>query len=88
MRALGLQAIRRSKGVRTTIPVRVGKRAGDLLNRDFTAPAPDLKRVMDFTYRTWVEFVYVAFNVDVFAQKIVAWHASSVRDADLVLTPL
>ena len=89
MRSLGLQGIRRSKGIRTTIPAKDGKRAGDLLNRDFTAPAPNLKWVMDFTYcRTWVGFVYVAFVVDVFAQKIVAWHAATVRDADLVLTPL
>ncbi len=49
MRSLGLQGIRRSKGVRTTIPAKDGKRAGDLLNRDFTAPAPNLKWVMDFT---------------------------------------
>jgi putative transposase len=89
MRSLGLQGIRRSKGVRTTIPAKDGRRAGDLLNRDFTAPAPNRKWVMDFTYcRAWVGFVYVAFIVDVFAQKIVAWHAASVRDADLVLTPL
>ena len=33
---------------------------------------------MDFTYvRAWVGFVYVAFVVDVFAQKIVAWNAAS-----------
>jgi len=71
MRSLGLQGIRRSKGIRTTIPAKDGKRAGDLLNRDFTAPAPNLTWVMDFTYcRTWVGFVYVAFIVDVFAQKI------------------
>jgi transposase InsO family protein len=89
MRSLALQGIRRSKGIRTTIPAKNGTRAGDLLNRDFTAPAPNLKWVMDFTYcRTWVGFVYVAFIVDVFAQKIVAWHAATVRDADLVLTPL
>jgi putative transposase len=89
MKSLGLQGIRRSKGIRTTIPAKDGKRAGDLLNRDFTAPAPNLKWVMDFTYcRTWVGFVYVAFVVDVFAQKIVAWHAAGVRDAELVLTPL
>jgi transposase InsO family protein len=75
--------------VRTTIPAKDGSRAGDLLNRDFTAPAPNRKWVMDFTYCcTWVGFVYVAFIVDAFAQKIVAWHAASVRDADLVLTPL
>ncbi len=44
---------------------------------------------MDFTYcRTWAGWTYVAFIVDVFAQKILAWHAATVRDADLVLTPL
>lgn len=86
MKSLGLQGIRRSKGIRTTIPAADGKRAGDLLNRDFTAPAPNRTWVMDFTYcRTWVGFGYVAFIVDVFAQKIVAWHAATVRDADLVL---
>ena len=50
MRSLGLQGIRRSKGIRTTIPAKDGKRAGDLLNRDFTAPAPNRTWVMDFTY--------------------------------------
>jgi putative transposase len=89
MRSVALQGIRRSKGIRTTIPARDGTRAGDLLNRDFTAPAPNRTWVMDFTYcRTWVGFVYVAFIVDVFAQRIVAWHAATVRDAELVLTPL
>jgi putative transposase len=44
---------------------------------------------MDFTYvRCWVGFVYVAFIVDVFAQKIVAWNAATVRDTDLVMTAL
>lgn len=84
MRSLGLQGIRRSKGVRTTIPAKDGKRAGDLLDRDFTAEAPNRTWVMDFTYcRTWAGFTYVAFVVDVFAQKIIAWHAATVRDADL-----
>jgi putative transposase len=87
MKALGLQGIRRAKGIRTTIPAKDGKRAGDLLNRDFTAAAPNRTWVMDFTYvRTWVGFVYVAFIVDVFAQKIAAWNAATVRDTDLVMT--
>ena len=34
---LGLYGVRRDKGVRTTIPAKDGKRAGDLLDRDFTA---------------------------------------------------
>ena len=47
MRALGLSGVRRDKGVRTTIPAKDGVRAGDLLNRDFTAPRPDHTWVMD-----------------------------------------
>ena len=89
MKALGLNGIRRAKGVRTTIPAKGGKRAGDLLDRDFTAPAPNCTWVMDSTYcRTWAGFVYVSFIVDVFAQKIVAWHAATSKDVELVMTPL
>ena len=89
MKSLGLNGIRRSKGVRTTIPGKDGKRAGDLLNRDFTAPAPNGTWVMDFTYcRTWAGFVYVSFIVDVFAQMIVAWHAATCKDVELVIVPL
>jgi len=72
MRTLGLVGVRRDKGTRTTIPGKDGKRAGDLLDRDFTAPAPNRVWVTDFTYvRTWAGFCYVAFIVDVFAQRIV-----------------
>ena len=89
MRTLGLQGVRRSKGVRTTIPSKDGNRAGDLLDRDFTAVAPNRTWVMDFTYvRTWVGFVYVAFILDVFAQKIVAWNVASTKAVELVDVPL
>ena len=89
MTALGLAGVRRDKGVRTTIPGKDGHRAGDLLNRDFTAPCPDHTWVMDFTYvRTWAGFVYVAFIVDVYAQRILAWNAATSMTTDLVLTPL
>ena len=49
MRVLGLSGVRRDKGMRTTIPSKDGKRAGDLLDRDFTAAAPDRVWVTDFT---------------------------------------
>jgi putative transposase len=89
MKALCLKGVRRDKGVRTTIRSKDGKRAGDLLDRDFTAPAPNLVWVTDFTYcRTWSGFVYVAFIVDVFAQRIVAWHAATTKHTELVMTPL
>ena len=46
--------------------------------------------VTDFTYvRTWSPaWVYVAFIVDVFAQRIVGWHAATTMATDLVMTPL
>ena len=89
MRVLGLSGVRRDKGVRTTIPGKDGIRAGDLLNRDFTAPRPDHTWVMDFTYcRTWAGWVYVAFIVDVYSQRIVAWHAQTSKHVELVMIPL
>lgn len=89
MRLLGLSGVLRAKGVRTTIQAKDGKRAGDLLNRDFTAPAPNRVWVTDFTYvRCWAGWVYVAFILDVFSQRIVAWHAATNKETELVMVPL
>ncbi|WP_426623752.1 IS3 family transposase [Leifsonia sp. McL0607] len=89
MRVLGLSGITRAKAIRTTIQAKDGVRAGDLLNRDFTAPRPDHTWVTDFTYvRTWAGWVYVAFILDVFSQRIVAWHAQTSKHVDLVMIPL
>jgi putative transposase len=89
MQVLGHQGVRRAKKHRTTIRAKDGVRAGDLLNRDFTAAAPNQKWVADFTYcRTWSGFVYVAFVVDCFSQRIVAWHAATSKATELVMTPL
>ena len=55
MKSLGLNGIRRRRGIQTTIPGKDGRRARDLLNRDFTACVPNRTWVMDFTYcRTWL----------------------------------
>ena len=51
MRTLGLSGVRRDKGLRTTIPAKDGKRAGDLLDRDFSAVAPNRTWVTDFQCR-------------------------------------
>jgi len=89
MKMLHLNGIRRSKGIRTTIPSTDGIRAGDLLNRTFCAAEPNRVWVTDFTYvRTWSGWVYVVFIIDVFSRKIVAWHASTSKDATLVTIPL
>jgi putative transposase len=36
--------------------------------------------------RCWTGWVCVAFVVDVFAQRIVAWNAATSKDVDLVMT--
>ena len=84
-----MNGVRRGRTARTSIPAKDGRRAGDLLNRNFAAPAPSRRWVADFTYcRIWAGFCYVAFIVDVFAQRIVGWHAATTKVTDLVLTPL
>ncbi|MEU8942375.1 IS3 family transposase [Streptomyces goshikiensis] len=85
MRSLGLNGVVCGRRPRTTIPNPGDVRAPDLLDRDFTAPAPNQKWITDLTYvRTHQSFTYVAFIVDCFSQKIVSWHASVRRDVELV----
>ena len=89
MRELGLQGVRRGKKIRTTVPGRDGHRAGDLLNRDFTAPAPNRRWVADFTYvAAWCGIVYVAFLADIYSRAIVGWAAATHKRAKLVLDAL
>ncbi len=87
MADLGMNGVRRGRAVRTTVPAKDGHRAGDLLNRDFTAVTPNTRWIADFTYvRSWAGFVYVAFVVDIFAQRIIGWHAATTKHTELVLT--
>ena len=70
MRADGLHGISRAKGPRTTIPGTGPDTRPDLLDRNFTAPAPDLVWVADITYcRTFSGWVYAAFVLDVYAPQ-------------------
>jgi putative transposase len=86
----GLTGVVRGRRHRTTIAGGKGaRRAPDLLDRDFTAAAPNRKWVTDFTYtRTWSGFVYVAFVVDCYSRAIVGWHAATVKDTAMVITAL
>jgi putative transposase len=89
MRELGIQGARRGRKIRTTIPGKDGQRAGDLINRDFTAAAPDRRWVADFTYvASWSGIVYVAFVVDIYSRAIVGWSAATHKRAKLVLDAL
>ncbi|SFO58001.1 Integrase core domain-containing protein [Geodermatophilus obscurus] len=89
MRQLGLAGAVRGKVKRTTVPAEVAARPGDLVDRNFTAPAPDRLWVADLTYvATWSGFVYVAFVMDRFSRRIVGWQASTSLRADLALDAL
>jgi putative transposase len=85
MRELGLNGVVRGRKQRTTIPAKDGVRAADRLNRDFTATAPNLVWVADFTYvSTWTGWAYVAFVFDVYSRAIVGWTAANSKTTALV----
>ena len=78
MRELGIAgAAARRKKPRTTVPGAVGQRPADLLERDFTAPAPNRRWVADITYvDTACGFAYAAFVTDLFSRTIVGWQVA------------
>ncbi len=85
MRDEGMAGLIRGRQTRTTIPAKDGRRAADLLNRDFSAPHPNHSWVTDFTYvAAWSGFVYVAFAIDLYSRAIVGWQVSTVKDTAFV----
>jgi putative transposase len=89
MRRAGLCGAVRGRKVRTTIADSGHQRAGDRVNRDFTAERPNRTWVADFTYvATWSGIVYVAFVVDVYSRAIVGWSAATNKRTPLVLGAL
>nr|WP_157508676.1 IS3 family transposase [Luteipulveratus halotolerans] len=89
MAANGWQGALRGKQVRTTIADPRDARAADLVQRDFTASAPNRLWVADFTYvATWSGTVYVAFVIDVYSRMIVGWRAATSMSTQLVLDTL
>ncbi len=86
---LELSGVVRGKRKRTTHPAEVGQRPADLVERNFTASAPNQLSVADLTYvSAWSGFVYVAFVIDVFSRLIVGWRVSNSLHADLALDAL
>jgi transposase InsO family protein len=90
MRELGLQGATRGRAFTVTTRSDSGAaRPADLVNRQFTAAAPNQLWVSDLTYvATWSGFVYVAFVIDVFSRMIVGWRVSTSLRTDLALDAL
>ncbi len=89
MRKLGIQGVIREKAQKTTIPDPALPCPLDKVNRQFRAAAPNTLWVSDFTYvSTRQGFVYVAFVIDIFANRIVGWRASRSQQTQFVLDAL
>mgnify|MGYP001995162351 FL=1 len=89
MRAAGLAGISRRKGVRTTRRDSSARPAPDLVQRAFTADAPDRLWVADITYiPSWAGFLYLAVVLDAFSRRIVGWAMASHLRTSLVLDAL
>jgi len=89
MREAGLHGASRRKWITTTVRDRSARPAPDLVNRSFTAPAPNRLWVADITYiPTWVGFLYLAVVLDAFSRKIVGWAMETYLRVDLVLKAL
>jgi len=89
MRDIGIEGVRRGKKIKTTWPDKALPCPLDRVNRQFRATIPNQLWVSDFTYvSTWQGFVYVAFVIDTFANKIVGWRASRSQQTQFVLDAL
>ena len=88
MRQQALKARPRRRG----LPKDDGERsviAGNVLDRQFTADAPNQKWVADFTYIWTAEgWLYVAAVIDLFSRRVVGWSMSDTMTAQLVTDAL
>jgi len=90
MRELGICGVSRArKKVFTTKSDPDAARAPDLVNRNFTAAAPDQLWVTDLTYvPTRSGMAYVCFIVDAYSRRIVGWRVASNMKTEMVLDAL
>ena len=88
MRKASVVGVSRRKFVVTTVRDG-GRQAPDLVDRTFTADAPNVLWVADITYiPTWMGFLYLAVVLDVFSRRIVGWSMSPALHVTVVLDAL
>ncbi|PVU81405.1 IS3 family transposase [Cellulomonas sp. WB94] len=90
MRAHHIAGIRLRRRVRTTVPDPDGQLVPDLLERDFTAHAPNTKYVGDITYLPCGagQFLYLATVIDCYSRRLVGWSIADHMRTDLVADAL
>jgi putative transposase len=89
MRAAGLAGVTRRRGIRTTRRDPDGRRAPDLVERDFAVPTVDRLWVADITYiPTLAGFLFLAVVLDAFSRRVVGWSMANHLRTELVLDAL
>ena len=89
MKTASLRGASRRPWVITTVRDRQARPAPDLVERNFTAAAPDCLWVADITYiPTWAGFLYLAVVLDTFSRRIVGWAMATHLRTELVLAAL
>jgi putative transposase len=90
MREMGLSGVRRGRAYKvTTHADERQRRPGDLVERNFTATAPNRLWVADLTYvKTHSGWVYAAFIIDVFSRMVVGWQLSNSLRSSLAIDAL
>ncbi len=89
MRERSIHGASRRKGFITTVRDRDARPAPDLVERKFTAEAPDQLWVADITYvPTLAGFLFVAIVLDVFSRRVVGWAMANHLRTELVLDAL
>src|SRR5271155_3784763 len=89
MKAASLRGASRRPWLITTVRDRHARPAPDLVERNFTAAAPDCLWVADITYiPTWAGFLYLAVVLDAFSRRVVGWAMETHLRTELVLAAL
>ena len=86
----GIAGIRLRRRVRTTIGEPADEHVPDLLKRDFTADAPNVKYVGDITYLPCADGsnLYLATVIDCFSRRLVGWSIGDHMRTELVADAL
>jgi putative transposase len=88
MAAAGLVGVSRRRFATTTVKGE-GRRAPDLVERNFSADKPDMLWVADITYiPTWAGFLYLAVVLDACSRRVVGWSMATTLATRIVLDAL
>lgn len=89
MRRLGLRALAKRKWKATTDSRHTLPVAANLLNRDFSASAPNQKWVTDITYVATKEgWLYLATVMDLYSRAIIGWSIQDSLESPLIIEAL